>query len=470
MLKRPFSLRVWILAGIVGLVVVPYVLTWVVLMTALAFEPQPPTYVPVDFDQPEIRSLIQAVESNSSRWEESEWRATILPALQAHGLRVELENAQGHPVYRSPDFVDYIETSVGPFRRTVVWHDTFGVERRDVEVYDAGRLVGRAIWFEGQPGGTAAQAKFNQFLNYFMPVTVGILILGTIWGAVALASRAILAPLKALSAASRQINGGDLEFSVPTSSIKEVNEFARAFDQMRAGLEESVQKQAALEQERKLFISAVAHDLRTPLASVRGYLEGLRDGVAATEEKRTRYVAVALEKTATLEHLIESFFAFTKTEYLGDSLQREELDLGALLKRVTESFEPAALSNGIHLRLEEPPAPCTATVDRLMISRVVSNLLENALRYTHAGGTVRVGWRAGLSRVQFWVADSGPGIPAEDMGRVFQPLYRGDKARGSATGGAGLGLAIAARLVQAHNGTITVQNQNGAIFIVTINT
>ncbi|HLN62760.1 MAG TPA: HAMP domain-containing sensor histidine kinase, partial [Symbiobacteriaceae bacterium] len=192
------------------------------------------------------------------------------------------------------------------------------------------------------------------------------------------------------------------------------------------------------------------------------------DGVANTPEKMSRYVGVALDKTATLERLIEGFFAYSRVELLEQPPQREPVDLGALLAGAVAAAGPRAQGRSLSLSLDEGPEPCTVNADAAMLTRVVDNLLENAIRYTPEGGAITVGWRSGIDHARFWVQDTGPGIPPDDLGRVFQPLYRGDKARGSRTGGSGLGLAIARRLVEAHGGTISVENDGGARFTVTL--
>ncbi len=469
MIKRPYSLRTWILAGIVALVIVPYLATMLVVVVMITFfEPPETERPPLDFRSPAMTELVRSVETQHDRWADPAWQQELEQKLAPLRLRVKLADPSDTEIYESPKLLlDRRRTDflIG-YRETWTYYP--GELQRSVVVYQGTSLVGQVKWYEGDNPRTVEKMRFNDFMDIFMSFAIGVIIILTVWGAVRLASRAVLRPLGALSGAARQINQGNLDFTVPASPVKEVNEFAQAFDQMRAGLRESVQKQAELEQERKLFISAIAHDLRTPLSSVRGYLEGLRDGVANTEEKRQRYVSVALEKTGTLEHLIESLFAYTKAEYLAGSMQREELELGALLREAAEAFQPAARSKGIHLEFDEAPDPCRVNGDRHMLSRVVSNLLDNALRYTPEGGTVTLGWRGGLEHVRFWVADTGPGIPPEDLGRVFQPLYRGDKARGSRTGGAGLGLAITTRLVEAHRGKVTAENKDGTVITVTL--
>jgi signal transduction histidine kinase len=235
---------------------------------------------------------------------------------------------------------------------------------------------------------------------------------------------------------------------------------------MREALRESLTRQINIEQERRLFISAIAHDLRTPLFSLRGYLEGLATGLANTPEKIGKYINVCQAKAATLERLISDLFAYTQLEYLEQVPRREALEMGKLITHILESLEPQAKSRGVTLVPEPPPTPCIVQVDAHLVTRVFENLLDNALRYTPSGGSIRVQWRPEGNQLVFSVTDTGPGIAAADLPYLFTPLYRGDPSRNSNTGGAGLGLAIAQRILHAHGGNLIAANAigGGAVF------
>lgn len=278
--------------------------------------------------------------------------------------------------------------------------------------------------------------------------------------------RTVLKPLAATSQAARQIAAGDLDIELPSSRVREVAEVKTAFEAMSEGLRASLQHQSELEQERRLFIGAIVHDLRTPLFSLRGYLEGFEKGLADTPEKRSRYIAVAQEKAVELERLITDLFAYTRLGYLDQAPYREPLDLGVHLKRLVDGLQPQAETKGVALTLAECLDSCVVDGDAHLLTRAVENLLDNALRYTPSGGTVHVECHAEEDRMVFSVADSGPGIPAHDLPHLFTPLYRGETSRNRRTGGAGLGLTIARRILLAHGGDLTAQNgpHGGAVF------
>jgi signal transduction histidine kinase len=300
---------------------------------------------------------------------------------------------------------------------------------------------------------------------------VGVTALGLTLGGIGwFLGRTVLRPLSATSGAARHVAGGDLDIRLPRSRVREVDEVNTAFESMSVALDRSLRQQAELEEERRLFIGAIAHDLRTPLFALRGYLEGLDAGVADTPEKRTHYVAVAREKADTLERLINDLFDFTRLEYLEQAPERDELDLAGLLRKVADDMRPLAEANGIAVAFDLPMEGCHASGDAHLLTRAIENLIDNALRYTSKGGRVTIGCHATQEGVAFTIADTGPGIPPADLPHLFTPLFRGESSRNRRTGGAGLGLTIARRILLAHGGDLTAANrpEGGAHFTGTV--
>jgi signal transduction histidine kinase len=165
------------------------------------------------------------------------------------------------------------------------------------------------------------------------------------------------------------------------------------------------------------------------------------------------------EKADALDRLVADLFAYTRIEYLEQALRREPLELGAVLRRAVEGLQPLAEAQGVGLMLADPSEDCPLEGDEHLLERAVANLLDNALRYTPAGGRIEVSWEARPDRATFAVADSGPGIEPQDLPHLFEPLYRGEASRSPETGGAGLGLAVARRILRAHGGDLTAANR-----------
>jgi signal transduction histidine kinase len=326
-------------------------------------------------------------------------------------------------------------------------------------VVDQGRRMGTVNLF----------ATFHP--NLFWIVAAGLAVLFALLFVRWQMGRYVVRPLEAMGRAARRIAGGDLDFSIPRSRVREVADVRDAFQAMGAGLRDSIRRQAELEEERRFFVGAIAHDLRTPLFALRGSLVGLEQGLADSPEKAAWYVAVCRQKSDQLDRLINDLFTYTKADYLEQTLHRERLELGAVLTRAADDARPRALAADIALALMGPDMGCLIEGDAHLLQRAVDNLLDNALRHTPAGGTITVEWvRDSGSEVlrpktqdpepiaTFTVTDTGPGIAARDLPHLFEPLYRAEESRSRETGGAGLGLTIARRILRAHGGDLTAAN------------
>lgn len=295
-----------------------------------------------------------------------------------------------------------------------------------------------------------------------IPLVTLILVMAT---AVWLTGCTVLHPLALMRTAARQIAGGDLDITLPSPQLYEVAEVASAFDAMSAALRSSIEQQAGAEQQRRLLINAIAHDLRSPIYSLRGHLQGLERGVADTPDAVLRYIQICQQQADALERLVADLFAYTRMEYLEELAVREPVDLGDLLRQSVEYMRPQADAKGIALDVFPAPDACPLEGDAHLLARAIANLLDNALRHTPSGGHIRVRWERTARGCSFAVEDTGPGFHPEDLPHVFEPLYRGDPSRNRATGGAGLGLAIARRIIRAHAGNLTAANAStgGAI-------
>lgn len=223
------------------------------------------------------------------------------------------------------------------------------------------------------------------------------------------------------------------------------------------GLKESFQKQMELEGERRFVIASVAHDLRTPLFALRGYLEGLEKGIAKSPEKQEKYLAVCKEKSAQLDRLVEDLFTFTKTEYLENERNQNKVDLIDVLKKSIDSIELQATQKHISL-IEGFSDHCVIEGDIHLLERAMNNLIDNAVRHTPNQGKIFIRCYKESDRVCFSIQDTGEGFTSEELKHVFKPLYRGEESRNYATGGFGLGLTISQRIIRQHGGDIIAEN------------
>jgi signal transduction histidine kinase len=264
-------------------------------------------------------------------------------------------------------------------------------------------------------------------------------------------SHRILAPVEALTVAVRQMEAGDLSQQVEIASNDEIGDLARAFNSMADGL-------ARLEELRRNMVSDVAHELRTPLTNIQGYLQALRDGVLEPE----RHVIDSLYAEAILlNHLVDDLQELSLAEAGQLRLERQPVALADVVDRAVGPFGSRAETEGITLQVNLPEDLPLVDVDPQRIGQVLRNLVENGLTYTESGGNIGIAACVRDLWIEVKVWDTGTGIAAEDLPFVFERFYRADKSRSRATGGAGLGLAIAKQLIEAHGGRIEVESRIG---------
>jgi len=264
-------------------------------------------------------------------------------------------------------------------------------------------------------------------------------------------SRRILGPVEALTAAARRMEGGDLSQRVEVQSRDEIGQLARAFNAMAQGL-------ARLEEVRRNMVTDVAHELRTPLSNVRGYLEALRDGVMAPEPE---IIESVYEEAMLLNHLVDDLQDMSLADAGQLRLDRRPVEPEEMLRRAVKAAQGQATARSSVLRLDLPAELPLVDADPRRIEQVLGNLLDNALAHTPPGGEIVTAARATEGEVEISVSDTGKGIPPEQLPYIFERFYRVDRSRSRATGGTGLGLAIARQLVERHGGQIRVESQVG---------
>ncbi|MFD2765448.1 sensor histidine kinase [Micromonospora eburnea] len=271
-----------------------------------------------------------------------------------------------------------------------------------------------------------------------------VAVIGTV-----LLSRRVLRPIDTLTAAAQRLGRGDLTGRVPVRGNDELAELARSFNRMADSLQRGEERQRRL-------VADVAHELRTPLANLRGYLEALSDGVITPDQE---LYASLLEEAVLQQRIVDDLQDLALAEAGNLAYHRVAVDLAELLETCGTAHHARAESAGVSLRVEAEPVAVHADPDRLR--QVVGNLVTNALRATTAGGSVRLVANRTETQAIVRVVDTGSGIAADALPHVFDRFWRADAARGRRTGGSGLGLAIARQIVTDHQGTITVASEVG---------
>lgn len=282
-------------------------------------------------------------------------------------------------------------------------------------------------------------------------------------------SSALTDRIRTLDQAAKAIAAGDLGVRIPMRGQDEIALLARTFNQMAEQLQAAARQQHELETLRRDLIAWAGHDLQTPLASVQAVVEALADGVVEDPETAQRYLRTAQKNIHALSVLIDDMFQMAQLDAGGMPLERAENSLSDLISDTMESFSELAARQGVELQGSVDARIDPVIMDAQRIGRVLNNLVSNALQHTPTGGRVSVRASRQPQAVLVEVTDTGQGIRSEDLPFIFDRFYRGEKSRSRSTGGAGLGLAIAKGIVEAHGGQIGVENAvQGTRFYFTI--
>ena len=289
-------------------------------------------------------------------------------------------------------------------------------------------------------------AKIGRFFIWGACVAIGVALLLTFF-----LSRRITAPIRALTVTARKLGQGDLSQRVHVQDKSEVGELAQAFNSMASDLEKA-------EQLRRNMVADVAHELRTPLSNVRGYLEALQEGMVKPD---TSTIQSLQEEAASLSQLVDDLQELSLAESGKLELVCQAEDVVELINRVIAAMQTQATAKGISISVNLPEELPLVNIDSQKINQVLYNLIDNAVAHTTKGDAITMTARQQGSCIEIGISDTGEGIPSDDLTCIFERFYRVDKSRARTTGGTGLGLTIAKRLVEAHGGKIEVHSESG---------
>ena len=330
-----------------------------------------------------------------------------------------------------------------------------------------GRLLGQVTLVKLGSGESTGAIREPAVSRLASAVDRALLLTGLIAGVfgvllVWLLSRRVLSPVRTLGAAAQKLGQGDLAQRVPASVPGELGQLAHTFNIMAANLQEA-------ERRRRNLVADVAHELRTPLSNIQGYLEAVKDGLL---QPNSATIDIIHQQVLHLVSLVEDLRVLALAESGSLRLPNSDYQPVApweLLEQTAEAFRARAGAKGVELVLDLPRQLPTVELDRTRVTQVVGNLLENAILHSPEGSVVTISARApDPETLQLAVADQGRGIEPEELPQIFDRFYRVDPSRARATGGSGLGLTLAKQLVEAHQGTIGVESEagNGSCFYV----
>lgn len=270
-----------------------------------------------------------------------------------------------------------------------------------------------------------------------------------------------------ISSAMREIAEGDLNVTLDVEGDDEFADMAENLNNMVEELRQLMDKERESERTKNELITNVAHDLRTPLTSIIGYLELLSGPVKLNEEMQKKYLDITYKKSKRLQKLIEDLFGFTKLNYGKISMKVSKVDIVKLLSQMLEEFYPNFMEKNLAYELQSNVTAKVITADGNLLARLFDNLINNAIKYGSEGKKIIVKVDATDTVVTVSVTNFGYVIPKEELPLLFEKFYRVEQSRSVNTGGTGLGLAIAKNIVDMHGGTIGVTSDlNGTVFTV----
>lgn len=264
-----------------------------------------------------------------------------------------------------------------------------------------------------------------------------------------------------MKGAAKKIQSGNLDFDFPESSVDEIDEMYQSFDEMRIQLKESQELQKQYEQNRKELIANISHDLKTPLTSINGYVQGILDGVADSEEKRVRYLQVIAGNAQEMEHLIEDLFLISKLDIDQLPMRTDPIDLVPYFQDCVLDWQFILQREEMEISLETNLDHAHVIGDREQLKRVMNNIVNNAVKHLGKDGKIKLHLHAEDEGYVVAISDTGVGIAKDKLGHIFDKFYRTDAERNRRIAGSGLGLAISKEIIQRMGGIIWAESELG---------
>ena len=279
----------------------------------------------------------------------------------------------------------------------------------------------------------------------------------------------IMTSLDVLATGVQEISEGNLDCRIVENMGNEFDPVCANFNEMAKRLSEMVEQRQIDEKNRKELIAGISHDLRTPLTSIKTYVEGIELGMATTPQKKEKFLSIIKEKAKDIEHILNQLFLFSRLDIGEFPLRIEQVDAGNWIVNFIDNISEEYAKIGLRVELDVNFQNTLFAVDSVQLKNVLINILENSAKYgNNDNGMMHVICTKEDESIVITMTDNGPGVTQESLGKLFDIFYRADKARSNTSQGSGLGLAISAKIIEKMSGTIDATNAVGGGLSITI--
>lgn len=302
-----------------------------------------------------------------------------------------------------------------------------------------------------------------QHLLADMVFVIVMILIVTAFGLCAWTYRGVITPLNQLKEATRNIKEGNLDFTIDKSGVDEISDLCEDFEEMRQRLKQSAEEKVIFDKENKELISNISHDLKTPITAVKGYVEGIMDGVADTPEKMNKYIRTIYTKANEMDRLINELTFYSKIDTNRIPYTFNKIHISDYFEDCVDELSVELESSGVSLTyfnyLEED---AVVIADAEQIKRVINNIISNSLKYMNKPkGAINIRLRDVGDFIQIEIEDNGKGISQKDLANIFDRFYRTDASRNSSKGGSGIGLSIVKKVMEDHGGQVWATSKEG---------
>jgi len=464
--RRP-SLRTWFVLAFSFLLITPILIVLIIASASSTSATSSTSQLHGQTFDP-ANQTIQMVLKNVSLWENPKWQSKLREKLSTTSMGIRLFNPKQTMIFSyTPNdlrtIVSHPKISMriqSHLSSSIDYQETWIVQKH--LIFKGSVILGIAYieepmiilgnklppytsfhdWVSG-PGGI-----FVWFFAFVMSFLLIMYFIGKVF----------VSKMKRVEVSVRKINLGDFDADLPSSVIREVNDLSVSLAIMKDNLSAALMARDKVEQERRLMMASIVHDLRTPIFTIVGYLEGLQKGIVKNTDKADRYIDVCLEKSLLINQLVTDLFTYSTIDQPEQTLHCENIDWVIFIDRVIEGFRIKAANHDVNVTHDYTVSSIFISGDPDLLIRAISNVIENAFRYTPEGSDITLLSEIFNQQLRFTVADAGLGFLPQDVEHIFKPFYRGDKSRNRKTGGFGLGLSITKQIITAHGGQIHASN------------